>query len=359
MARQRTNALTGRSEIEANKKGEITDRQRMMVSEMLKPFSNWWLGLVFFGIGLAIVIMGLFSEEPFFGMEFLLVTVLLTVGGGLLATAGLVLLARRWLLLRGIDKEPIASGSGRIRWQKRAYRPEMNGRTLKPLEEISLQPGDYEFYTMPKHGWLLSAVLVSGASAKDLAEIQTNLARATLFSPDDLAANREGRLTSNQAFSLVIQLLGSLLMWLILITIGAMILAVLVNDFVESESLSPIWLIIAPCGAAIGGFMILASIGEGQKEIRKLMADIRGRKVWKSEGQVTKSIYEEVDDEGGVDRSYYYTIGRRHFKVSKAGYAALVEGMVYRLYYTPKSRRLASIELLNQGINQADREETK
>lgn len=359
MARQNSNVLTGSKEIEANKRGEITDRQRLLVSEMLKPFSYWWLGLVFFGSGLVIAIMELLNEEAFLGTELLLIPALLIVSGGLVATAGLVLLARRWLLLRGLDKEPINSGSGRIRWRGRSYRAEMDGRRLKALVEINLQPGEYEFYTMARHGWLLSAVQVSDISAHDLAEIQTNLGRANRFSLDDLVANREGSLTSGQARSLIVQLLGSLLTWLMLIALGALILAVLLNDFVQSERISPIWLIVAPCGAAIGGFMILASVSEGRKEVRKLVADIRGRKVWKSEGEVTKSIHEEVDDEGGVDRSYYYTIGRRHFKVSKAGYATLVEGLIYRLYYTPKTRRLTSIELINQNINTADQEETK
>jgi hypothetical protein len=109
---------------------------------------------------------------------------------------------------------------------------------LKPLEEISLQPGDYEFYTMPKRGWLLSAEFVSGADAQDLTEIQTNLARAIRFSLGDLAANREGRLTGAQGLYLVFQLLGSLIVWLMLILLGAFILAWLVNDFVQSERLS-------------------------------------------------------------------------------------------------------------------------
>jgi hypothetical protein len=359
MARQKSNPLTDRKEIEANKSGQITDRQRRLVSEMLKPFNYWWLGLFFFGAGLAIAMMGLLSEEPFLGMEFLLILALLTIGGGLLAMAGLIFHVRRWWLLRGLDKEPIDSGSGRIRWRGSVYRAEMDGRTLKAPVEINLQPGDYKFYTMPKRGWLLSAELVSGVSDQDLAEIQSNLARAIRFSPNDLAANRDGNLTSGQARSLVIQLLGSLLMWLILIALGAMILAVLVNDFVQSERLSPGWLIVAPCGAVMGAFIILASIGEGRKELRKLVADIRGRKVWKSEGQVTKSVREDVDDEGGVDRSFYYTIGRRHFKVSRVGYAALVEGLTYRVYYTPKTRRLTSIELVKEENDTTNQEGMK
>ena len=47
---------------------------------------------------------------------------------------------------------------------------------------------------------------------------------------------------------------------------------------------------------------------------------------------------------------YYYVVGGKEFEVSAIAYKAIIEGLQYRVFYTPRTTRLLSIESLG-GID--------
>lgn len=46
---------------------------------------------------------------------------------------------------------------------------------------------------------------------------------------------------------------------------------------------------------------------------------------------------------------YYYLVGEQRFEISKRAYAALIEGVKYRVYYLPRTKILFSIEALGES----------
>jgi hypothetical protein len=345
MAKRKSNPLTSQTAVRTNKRGEFTKSQRNRLSEMLRPSIFWWFGLFFVVLGVSSILSQLLDE----GRAIDLPTVafgLMMIGIGSLAVLVVIWLhLRRYLLLRGLDKEVITHGLGQVRWRWRDYRAEINGRRLKAPAGLSLPPGDYEFYYVAKRRWLLSAESISEIGSVNLTKLLSVLAQTNGFTLEDLAANREGHMTSRQIRGSVIELLKSLVFWFFAFVIGGIAIVLVVDNFLGRERLPSTWLIGASCGVVFGAFSIGAAVIWGQRELRKILLDIRDRRVKMVAGHVSRTVEVDVDDEGG-DTKYYYLIGNHTFRVSRTGYAALVDDLRYRLYYTPRTKRLASIEPL-------------
>jgi hypothetical protein len=77
---------------------------------------------------------------------------------------------------------------------------------------------------------------------------------------------------------------------------------------------------------------------------RSELADAISRQVVATEGLVTRDV--SSDDES---TTYHYKVNGLSIRVTARGYAALVVGLRYRIYYTPRSKTLASIEPLGEG----------
>ena len=70
-----------------------------------------------------------------------------------------------------------------------------------------------------------------------------------------------------------------------------------------------------------------------------VISDIWGGKVEYADGHVTRHIRRARNS-----RYYIYQLGDMKFNVSKAAYNALIEGREYRVYFTPRAKRLVAIE---------------
>src|SRR5262249_10131865 len=83
------------------------------------------------------------------------------------------------------------------------------------------------------------------------------------------------------------------------------------------------------------GELLVLSFG-----LRRLADALRGE-VHSVAGIVTREA-----DSSGDGTTYRYKVNELKFQVSGRAYAALVSGMEYRIYYTPRSKTLVSIEPL-------------
>jgi hypothetical protein len=99
--------------------------------------------------------------------------------------------------------------------------------------------------------------------------------------------------------------------------------------------------------ACVGAFLISAL--KSARTTALLMVDLKLGKADGIEGRVSPS---REDEQGlGMARLYgekhthhWYVVKNEYFEVDQQAYAALHEGRQYRLYYTPKSKLLLSIE---------------
>ena len=235
-------------------------------------------------------------------------------------------------LKRELAEGRVEAADGQVEWKRGEYIAETNGRRLRPIfeETLNLLPGAYRFYHLPGTGGLLSAEASGyGGRSMSSSEMITSLAQAHHFDPSSLEANRGGRQASEQSLRLTLiagmYLLGALLS--IAIGIGVVIL--------YKRSGAPAESIISVL------FMTLSLVIFGLYIFWRgvlIASDAWMGSVESAQGYVHKSVWH------GRSTSYHYYLGGLHWRVSRQAFNALVEGISYRIYYVPHSRRLIAIE---------------
>lgn len=164
------------------------------------------------------------------------------------------------------------------------------------------------------------------------------LAQTNKFRVEDLPENRRGLLTGAQKFRLLRRMLKPVLIFaLIGLIFVALFIALAVVDengyylrAVLSQSGWRILLIVVMVAALTIAFLWRSS---------ELILDLRDGRVASAEGHVTKTM--SFYDKGGA---MFYGLGGMKFAVSNQAYNALIEGTTYRIFYTPRSKFLVSIE---------------
>jgi hypothetical protein len=81
----------------------------------------------------------------------------------------------------------------------------------------------------------------------------------------------------------------------------------------------------------------LVTLASGLRRV----ADVLGGQVRTVAGKVIGEA-----NSSGESTTYYYKVDKLKFRVPAHAYTALVSGMSYRIYYTPRSKTLVSIEPL-------------
>lgn len=74
-----------------------------------------------------------------------------------------------------------------------------------------------------------------------------------------------------------------------------------------------------------------------------MLADVVAKRVRMSEGRVTAREEEKITSRDDITL-YYFEMKEHKFQVSRATFVALDSGGLYRVYYLPRSHRLAAIE---------------
>jgi hypothetical protein len=273
----------------------------------------------------------------------------------------------------------VAQGEGIVAFAPNGYlaRLEWTGQPLQGMarvmwrrpRRVNLPPGRYRFYYLPRTGRLLSAESLDGAgplqpgvfarpsalpdplaglpgyvaaplpylaappvTSGPLGAVLVALAEGNRFTLDDLALNRSGSLSARQRRRLLAPL--SLLVPFGLIFAGAGLAQWILG---LSGGQPPIvWAASGTVFSGVGLFLLALA--------RTQLADAVSRAVMVAEGLVTGSM-----SSGSDSRMYHYKVNGLSLQVTARGYAALVAGLRYRVYYTPRSKTLASIEPLGEG----------
>jgi hypothetical protein len=182
-----------------------------------------------------------------------------------------------------------------------------------------------------------------------------DLARTNRFSMADLEQNRAGKISDAQWFHLLIRAVepvrhtgGALLGWLLCCFVVKMLVPRIVLWIAAMLGAKGIGVLFGGVTLACVGAFVLSLLKSGQT-IALLMVDLRNGIASCLEGRVSAT----KEEEGGLGMArihgekhtkYFYVIKNEHFAVDEAAYSALPERGQFRLYCTPKSKLLLSIE---------------
>jgi hypothetical protein len=207
-------------------------------------------------------------------------------------------------------------------------------KKLDPIHTPDLLPGRYRLYYLSGFQWLLSAERFEEDPQPDgLEQLKLALAQAHHIETDALDTNRSGQLTASQRAKLLVRyaagaIAGFAVAGLFLYVVGV---------FRISEYR---WILIP---IVVGVSALTLSV------LRQYLGsplEILQGQVLVAEGVVTKDVEMSLDHEyASVTASYYYRVNKLALPVNRAGYEALIDGLEYRLYYLPRSRKLVNIEV--------------
>ncbi len=345
--------------IDANRSGRITIEQR----EFLGSRVAGWVGFLRFARGLRWAVM-LFFLIPVLTIFLFAWGIHAFYVGGFFLLAGGALLGwllvkwfryRRWrkTLNRELEQGIIHHDVGTLRFGSRYYQVSLPDRrlVLPFLGKEDLQPGvRYRFYYLPESGTVLSAEAISAAPQQEgVRGLTAVLAEVNKFQVKALPMNRRGELSPSQLPLLTRHLAGSLLVVLIPVAIGVYLF---INEGFASrirgsgeglvalirEIDTPLW-VTGGVLAAVFIFLLIRFL--------RAFLDYWDRRVISVEGQGSVHVDSSTDDEGGTKHTYYYLVADRKFRVKRRAFLAFEPGRTYRAYFTPRSKKLVNIEVLD------------
>jgi len=180
-----------------------------------------------------------------------------------------------------------------------------------------------------------------------------DLARANRFTMADLEMNRNGKISDTQWMRLLLRALqpvrytgGALLGWLLCCFCVKTLVPRIVLWIMAMKGFG-VYFVGGITFACAGAFLI--AVLKTARTMALLIVDLRAGKAASIEGRVSPSR----EDEGGLGMArlygekhtnHWYVVKNEYFEVDREAHAALPHGMQFRLYYTPKSKLLLSIE---------------
>ena len=325
-------SLTDRDSILANRQGTLTYRQR----DLLKLMS----GLTFwYALGSAVVIVGIVAWATNTQMAdlpanapsipaYYWIVLGIAIGTPLLYLGRLMVRSAR--IKHELASGYIPSEEGRIKWTGRRYRVAASVNGLRSIYgPIDLMPGRYRFYLLPGSRYLLSADPLDTPQTS-CAALTDVLGQALRFTKDDLAANREGRISTAQATRFRLHALRTGLL-------ATVILVVFVGDFFLAFTSRSAWNLV------FFGIWFFFSLLVLPDMVRYSIEWLRGghNKIAFVQGFGNKAFRNVTRS---VIRSY--VVNDERFDVSGHAYEAMVEGEAYRVYYTPLRKTILSAEAI-------------
>lgn len=326
---------------EANRRGEITAAQQARLSAAV----NWTivilLVLVMYAIGtvFSIVIFPVILIAAYRGN----ILGVFFVGGislAILFIMGYFIWSQRSKIVKpgyNAASRVILQGQGQLAHNGADYVFEMGSRTLAMFggQANGLLPGAiYQVYSLEENGFLLSAAVYKMPTpAQAQAELNKVLASVHGFSRDDLLSNRKGVITASQRKKFVQKtVFGVLVMLGCILLISALLYVILFLGQINAI----IFLFI------FGWIVVLLIFGFGM--FRESLQDVYSTHLQQVQGQVYKK--HRVLGIGKSKKDVYdYIIKGMYFRVDYRAYAALIDGLQYRIYYLPHNKKLIAIEV--------------
>jgi len=168
-------------------------------------------------------------------------------------------------------------------------------------------------------------------------ELNKILASANKFHTAALPLNRNGQLADEQIHQVRSRLVAPVIF--IALSLGFL-------GYQIYNQLSKNGRIVFSTEFIVLGGILLALALFGVISLSKNISDLSDRRVVFVEGRGHKDKRVSTDDDGTDSTSYYYVIGEENFGVSRDAYRVIVDGLLYRAYFTPKGRTLVNIEAL-------------
>ncbi len=325
-----------------NRAGQISEAQSQRLNRAI-AWNQGCVTLIFLPIS---ILLGIMALGALLADEFRLNMLLPAVCFGGVALLFIVIsLAGVWNMFSGWQKvsrdrqnNAIRQAQGRVSFDKNGYFFEADGRHLKftsPDLTGGLLPGGvYRVFYLQESGLLLSAEEVFPPSpAQVRAALTEILAQANGFTLDDLAANRNGEVTLAQRMKPLGQVIGGAVFGLMALAFGGLFFLQVIPNVETGEALPALLIPALVFGvfALVGGWMVVGGLLD--IAISSLeQAQGAGRKEKRTSGSRSRST------------RYYYVIDGKSFQVTRRAYAALLEGLDYRIYYLPRTKKLVSIE---------------
>lgn len=348
-----TSALYDPNTLLANRQGRLTPYQRQTFIETNVGSKGALLGVPF-----ALVIIGVIAVNFADQLETLEgVAVLLPMLTLVVVLIVCVVIGNRIVSIPPrlrMNRAKLDARQGEVAFEAGRYVAKAGGKTLRPVfASADLLPGNYTFYCLRGSNWLFSAAkeadFISAQTQPDLPasspvwtpseqslSFDLNLLRDALqqtnsFDEYTLALNRRGEMTDAQKQWLGGSRRGDLRAAVIIALLGVALFGVniLFQTGLDAETLLG--------GAA---FFVLFS-GYFVYRWWAQNADARSAVVQMAEGAVTK-LQQRTEESSTY--TYYYVINGIRLEVGEAAYQALIDQVVYRVYYLPRSRQLLSIE---------------
>jgi hypothetical protein len=189
-------------------------------------------------------------------------------------------------------------------------------------------------------------------------EARKGLAKQNRFTPDDLAENAKGRISSKQMITLfakgVVPLLGLIIPALGLVLLGIALYLMPAKFLLKISFLKALGkYVFAGIGAFFCGILgILAKTIMASSRLGGLVIDVAQGKAAHAVGRVSVSRSDEVED--GINQvfnkktlRYFYVIKDQYFEVSQEAHDEMQNqggAGYYSVYHTPRSKFLLSIE---------------
>jgi hypothetical protein len=323
--------LTQPDNLKANVRGQITEAQRGAARQV----GTLFIFLVLFAVAAAgggwFAFMGVLLLLEGLPAGYFLCGLALWLGGSLAAVCvfRLVGVVRAW---QDLSEGRVEHAEGEVRWRGHRYAAEYPGRPVWTNNTVTgLAPGACRFYYLPRSGFLLSAQPLPGLTVAEGQGLADVLARVHRFGPEDLARNRNGQLSARQKARLARSALG-----FGLFGAGALAFMGFGSWGMALDDDPGKWIgigVLLLIGVILGGLMAGLSL--------QLLRDAAQGSVKQAQGVVRRSMRSS-----GKSTSYYYHVEQKQFSVSAAAYAALPLDQAFRVYYTPRSRRIVGMEPL-------------
>ncbi len=188
-------------------------------------------------------------------------------------------------------------------------------------------------------------------------EILLDLMRTNRFNQADLAENRLGKMSTNQMIRLTIKavvpiiLLGLPLAGLIVMCVFAAEIFPYVMTKVRLMLAMGKYLVAFGGAIVFGLIALVINFILHSERFVMFLSDLAAGQAGSDNGRLHTSMGEEIQD--GIDQIlrrktvvHSYVLKGQSYRVSEAGYDALRDhsGSMFRIYFTPKSRFILSIE---------------
>jgi hypothetical protein len=191
------------------------------------------------------------------------------------------------------------------------------------------------------------------AAEPDFEDPLPELARCNRFTLADLEHNRNGKISDAQWTPLLLRTLrpvrytgGALLGWLFFCLVIKTVVPGFVLWIMAMKGFG-VYFVGGITFACAGAFLI--AVLRSARTMALLIVDLRAGKAAYIEGRISPSR----EDEGGLglarlygetNTNYWYVVKNEYFDVDQEAHDALPSGMQFRLYHTPKSKLLLSLE---------------